>query len=701
MNSPTMRIGAAATAILILFAWSIFDTGPAWAQVVRAFNRAPDVHIVRMDTVEPGVAVNSYEAWIKDQNLFRVETEEYSIVDDGRRVLTLYKGLKVAHVRESFSPYWDYTPVVLRVFQRGQSQTGITVAEKSQERTDRADVYSVDFRGHWTGTAWVDRVTNLPLRIVGEYSDYVGPASTFETRFDYEPVADSLFATSIPPDYREIPNVADEGDGPKDYPTAVAGMVVDSQGHGVAGARIFASYAAPGQTDVQGAFALAAPPTDGSQTIGPSDLPLFIWAYTDADPGSVAWTVIRPPSSDDARGRTEKTHQGVILTIVDEADYQKNLPGSPGRPGGDGQTMDGNPQILDVVLVAGPAGLITGRVTDANGIPVPRALVLVGELELQIGSNRLVVSRLHEEWKAGFTATTDDAGRYSLGHLPISWTRATLVAKTQGQGSAVREVSNAGQNTACDMVPTANAPTDATQIEDLQSPDAPQGRPIRGGADVVSQVVPAGLCSNLMLYYSFEIVADKGIVSDISGNDRFGRRNGARRVEDASLGGCMSFAGGSDGIAVPDITLHQFTFCSWVNSGTDRDDLNNRPIFRLAEGDRFYSLQGNTPGGVGICVARGREVNEENWALAKGAWTHVAVTCDGSRFGIYRNGVLTETGEMPCESLTATLYIGATGDTKQDGWVGLIDEVALFNRALSPEEVKAVFEMTGIAVPDP
>lgn len=269
--------------------------------------------------------------------------------------------------------------------------------------------------------------------------------------------------TPIPSRDKQVRAMQDDDDTSVRHPAVLAGAVVDPQGNVVPDARVFASYAAPGQTDAEGTFALPAPPTDGSQSIGPVDLPMFVWAYTDGDPYSVAWTVIRPPSGpapvrrrisdepDDSDERVEETRQGVVLTIRSEEEFLANLPGDPGQLAGGG-SMDGNPQIADVVLVTGPADVITGQVTDANGVPVADALVLAEEIELQIGSNTLRVTRLDDEWKAGFASETDANGRYSLGHLPSCWAQATLLVRVEGQGSTQQMVLRAGTDTTCDII---------------------------------------------------------------------------------------------------------------------------------------------------------------------------------------------------------------------------------------------------------
>lgn len=272
-----------------------------------------------------------------------------------------------------------------------------------------------------------------------------------------------LHTTPIPSRDKQAKAMQDDDDASGGYSVVLAGAVLDPQGNIVPDARVFASYAAPGQTDAEGTFALPAPPTDGSQTIGPVDLPMFVWACADGDPYSVAWTVIRPPSGptpvrrripdemNDSDERVEETHQGVVLTIRSEEDFLANLPGDPGQLAGGG-SMDGDPQIADVVLVTGPAGVITGQVTDAGGAPVADALVLAEEIELQIGSNTLRVAGLDEEWKAGFASRTDASGRYNLGHLPICWSRATLVVRAEGRGHTQQAVLPAGVDTTCDIV---------------------------------------------------------------------------------------------------------------------------------------------------------------------------------------------------------------------------------------------------------
>jgi len=80
-------------------------------------------------------------------------------------------------------------------------------------------------------------------------------------------------------------------------------------------------------------------------------------------------------------------------------------------------------------------------------------------------------------------------------------------------------------------------------------------------------------------------------------------------------------------------------------------------------------------------------------------WTHVALTFDGSSAKAYLNGVLTRniTGLTGMSNVTSGPFrIGSRSDfqigiTPQDRFNGLIDEVALYNRALSASEIQSIF----------
>ncbi|UCG47656.1 MAG: VCBS repeat-containing protein [Phycisphaerales bacterium] len=282
--------------------------------------------------------------------------------------------------------------------------------------------------------------------------------------------------------------------------------------------------------------------------------------------------------------------------------------------------------------------------------------------------------------------------------------------------------------------PARAADTAAASLE-AQSIQIADGVPLRGVGDSTAPVVPAGLQNSLVLYYSFHAQHDPNTALDISGRNRHGQVHGARYANDPVLGGIMSFDGSGDYITAPDIYLEAFTIAAWVKI-TGPGSINNRRIFMLYDEEHCYAVEGNVRGGISVGAekikmgaedastmrsgqetggkttglrpfagarrasdwADGAQFSEYDWQLGNDVWTHITVTYDGVTGRIYRNGNLTETGVIPAEGFTGAAYIGGIENHNGGFWRGMIDEAALFNRALTGQEVLQLFTMTGRAV---
>jgi hypothetical protein len=76
--------------------------------------------------------------------------------------------------------------------------------------------------------------------------------------------------------------------------------------------------------------------------------------------------------------------------------------------------------------------------------------------------------------------------------------------------------------------------------------------------------------------------------------------------------------------------------------------------------------------------------------LPLNAWTHLVGTFDGTTFLFYTNGVLAGSGTGTLgPAVSAPLTIGDAGGCP--GFVGFVDEVAIYNRALSAGEIQAIY----------
>ncbi|HUS72789.1 MAG TPA: LamG domain-containing protein [Sedimentisphaerales bacterium] len=267
------------------------------------------------------------------------------------------------------------------------------------------------------------------------------------------------------------------------------------------------------------------------------------------------------------------------------------------------------------------------------------------------------------------------------------------------------------------------------------------GYPIKGGGNSIAEVVPTSTHQSLVFYYSFYADEDPNTAVDVSGNNFNGQVHGAKYAKDKILGGAMSFDGDDDYISIPDIYLDGFTIAAWVKT-PDPGSMNNRRIFMLYDEGHCYAVEGNTRGGISVGVekmetdettatpseeetstgevretavsgaenrvellskqllarsnwAEDAQFSDYDWRLKPETWTHITVTYDGTTGRIYRNGKLREEANITTEGFTGTAYIG--GIEKHNGgfWRGMLDEVALFNQALSEEEVGQLYLMTG------
>jgi hypothetical protein len=78
--------------------------------------------------------------------------------------------------------------------------------------------------------------------------------------------------------------------------------------------------------------------------------------------------------------------------------------------------------------------------------------------------------------------------------------------------------------------------------------------------------------------------------------------------------------------------------------------------------------------------------------LGGSAWVHLVGTCDGSNWKLYRNGSLVATQSSSTGALPVDLgdwAVGSVGEGWADNFQGAIDEVAIYNAALSASQVAA------------
>jgi hypothetical protein len=183
------------------------------------------------------------------------------------------------------------------------------------------------------------------------------------------------------------------------------------------------------------------------------------------------------------------------------------------------------------------------------------------------------------------------------------------------------------------------------------------------------------------------------------------------------IGGALSFDGVNDYIRVldnPSLRFTQnssFTLCAWVN-----------PISSVGQGDLVSKWQTDSKTnlftyvmewrlesqsfGFGVCKSGSGyvELGAPSGTGPVGIWSHIACVYDNRNMKIYVNGELEASGYFPYNTGTNTadndLGIGAglmlSGIERYFG--GILDDIRIYNRELTAEEIKTIPEPGTIAL---
>ncbi len=188
---------------------------------------------------------------------------------------------------------------------------------------------------------------------------------------------------------------------------------------------------------------------------------------------------------------------------------------------------------------------------------------------------------------------------------------------------------------------------------------------------------------------------------DATVNGNNGTLEDGPTVVDGKFGQALAFEGSR--VAIPasdsltaDLFQGSFTLSAWINpkrTGNTwqqifrsmiADDTSNDTLF--INNDGRLSWRGRIGGdwAGGMCETAPDVVPADQW-------THIAVTGDGTNFRIYVNGALSqESAFQTTDGTNATYYIGGDPTWIGESYAGMIDDVRIYNVALTAEEIEAL-----------
>jgi hypothetical protein len=191
-----------------------------------------------------------------------------------------------------------------------------------------------------------------------------------------------------------------------------------------------------------------------------------------------------------------------------------------------------------------------------------------------------------------------------------------------------------------------------------------------------------------------------GNVSDTSGNNLNGTANGKPAYEAGVIGQAMMFDGIDDYVDCTnnvklDTITDKITVVAWIR--VDVFDKNYQAI--VTKGDSSWRIARNGTGNNIQWRCNGPTPSLEVDSQANvndGQWHHLAGTYDGATARLYVDGALD--GSMAATGAisknTASVYISGNSEKTSRLWAGSIDDVRIYNRALTDAEVRLLADTT-------
>ena len=209
-------------------------------------------------------------------------------------------------------------------------------------------------------------------------------------------------------------------------------------------------------------------------------------------------------------------------------------------------------------------------------------------------------------------------------------------------------------------------------------------------------------------------------LTDSSGNPNTGTIYGASRTDTDggqwdgrsdvrfSTGSALQFDGVNDYVDFGDadsLIGVNYTYEFWINPSSNQGDLLTE-IFSKITGDKGLRFLYRGSAGIWLYADTGySQYISNNPLLGTNTWNHLVIVVDGStmHFRSYLNGVLmTPSGDTAFLSVTTNNAVARLGyKIGSYTFNGLIDEVRIYNRALSADEISRHYIRSKYASPSP
>ncbi|RKQ94073.1 all-beta uncharacterized protein [Solirubrobacter pauli] len=200
--------------------------------------------------------------------------------------------------------------------------------------------------------------------------------------------------------------------------------------------------------------------------------------------------------------------------------------------------------------------------------------------------------------------------------------------------------------------------------------------------------------SNLVGAWGFDETSGTS-ATDASGRGNTGTVDGATRSTAGRFGGALSFDGVNDRVNVPDANVLDLTtgmtLEAWVRPTTIGGAWRT-VLIKEQPSDLIYALYADDTSSrpaAHVFTSADRGIAGPG-TMPTNVWTHLAATYDGSALRVFVNGVQAASSSISGSIRTSTGVLRIGGNAVWGEWFsGLIDEVRIYNRALTATELQS------------
>jgi hypothetical protein len=205
----------------------------------------------------------------------------------------------------------------------------------------------------------------------------------------------------------------------------------------------------------------------------------------------------------------------------------------------------------------------------------------------------------------------------------------------------------------------------------------------------------------LVLHFSFDKAEPGGAIIDASDKHNNGVLAAAKWVAAGKQGGACEFIEKGSHIDVPhseSLDLKQATLAVWFKTGK-ADAAWRRLLDKQSDNGFALGIAGDSKDGPSrgkLAFAINGSVCLSDNVVTDGAWHHAAATFDGTTLALFVDGrpqkqTLALRGAIGSNTHNLTVGLNRANpspDGRDASFEGVMDEVMLFNRALSADEIK-------------